>query len=128
MFTLEQINDIHDEFGNGDTLPQYLQELNSIGVLTYDSYIFDGHSEYFGINGFSLISPPVHAFIAVADVSNQHRFLEHLNLHKEQTTSYLEMSKGLGESGVNRWTIDTVNMSLCYFDRGGNRMLFEAIK
>jgi len=32
MFTLEQINDIHDRLGNADTLSQYLEALKNIGV------------------------------------------------------------------------------------------------
>jgi hypothetical protein len=44
MFT---INQIHDTYGRAATLAQYLQALRAIGVETYDSYITDGHSEYF---------------------------------------------------------------------------------
>jgi hypothetical protein len=82
MFTLGQINEIHDEFGRADMLPQYLQTLKGIGVRKYDSFIFDGHSEYFGKNGYCVISPPIHSVLVVAETSNQHKFLEHLNLHK----------------------------------------------
>lgn len=127
MFTLGQINEIHDQFGRADTLPQYLQALNAIGVHKYDSFIFDGHSEYLGKNGFSVISPPVHPVLAVAETSNQHKFLEHLDFHKEQKTSYLEMSKGLADSGVEKWTFDTNNLALTYYDKAGNEMLAEAI-
>jgi len=35
MFTLEQINDIHDRLGNADTLSQYLEALKNIGVGKY---------------------------------------------------------------------------------------------
>lgn len=127
MFTLEQINEIHDQFGRADTLPEYLQTLKSIGVRKYDAFIFDGHSEYFGENGFSVISPPVHSVLAVAETSNQRKFFEHLELHKQQKTSYLEMSKGLADSGVKKWTFDTIQMTLTYYDKVGNEMLTEAI-
>ena len=98
MFRLVQINDIHDQFGRAATLLQYLQALNAIGVRKYDSFIFDGHPEYFGKNGNKVASPPVHAVLAVAETSNQHKFLEHLNLHKQQKTSYLEIMKCLPKS------------------------------
>ena len=42
MFTLEQINEIHDRLGHAETLPQYLEPLRSIGVDYYDSFITDG--------------------------------------------------------------------------------------
>lgn len=128
MFTLGQINEIHDQFGRADTLPQYLQALSAIGVDKYDSFIFDGHSEYFGKNGYSVISPPVHAALVVADTSNQDKFLEHLNLHEQQKTSYLEMSKGLADSGVKKWTFDTNDLTLTYYDKAENEMLVEAIQ
>jgi uncharacterized protein DUF1398 len=56
MFTLEQINNIHDRLGNAETLLQYLEALRNIGVNKYDSFIADGHSEYFGKGGHKVIS------------------------------------------------------------------------
>jgi len=47
MFTLEQINEIHDRLGKGESFAQYVEALNAIGVETYDSGIlhakFGGH-------------------------------------------------------------------------------------
>jgi uncharacterized protein YbcV (DUF1398 family) len=37
------------------------------------------------------------------------------------------MSKGLADSGVKKWTFDTNNMTLTYYDKAGNEMLAEAI-
>lgn len=127
MFTLGQINEIHDRFGRSDTLPQYLQALKAIGVRKYDSFIFDGHSEYFGDNGHKVISPPVHETLAVAETSNQHEFLEHLELHNHRKTSYMEMSRGLADSGIEKWTFNTSDMTITYYDRAGNQMATKAI-
>ena len=55
MFTFEQINDIHDRLGNAETLAQYLEALKNIGVDKYDSFITDGHSEYFGKDGNEML-------------------------------------------------------------------------
>ena len=57
MFTLEEINDIHDRLGEAETLPQYLEALKNIGVDKYDSFITDGHSEYFGKGDYKIVSP-----------------------------------------------------------------------
>ena len=127
MFTLEQINEIHDTFGSMDTLPKYLQALNTIGVDTCDSYLTDGHSEYFGKNGEQLSSPPIHERFAIAEKCSREKFLKHLELHKQQKTSYLEMSKGLADSGVEKWTFDTNNMTLTYYDKAGDMMLTESV-
>ena len=59
MFTLDQINRIHDQLGKAATLRQYLQALKAIGVDKCDSFITDGHSEYSG-KGHKVISPAGH--------------------------------------------------------------------
>src|SRR5262249_4793784 len=92
MFTLEQINAIHDTLGSAESLAQYVKALSALGVETYDSYIMDGHSEYVGKNGHTIISPPAHETITIADTSNKEQFLKHLDLHNQGKTSYVEMS------------------------------------
>jgi hypothetical protein len=106
MFTLEQINDAHDRVGNAATLAAYLRELHSIGVESVTSYLCDGHSEFFGSAGYSLESPSAHEPLTIADASNRERFIEHLHLHSQQKTSYVEMSKGwpTAASRNGRWT------------------------
>ena len=128
MFTLEQINNIHDRLGNAETLSQYLEALKNIGVDKYDSFITDGHSEYFGKGGHKVGSPPVHEKLTIAETSNRESFLKHLNLHNDGKTSYLEMSKGLADSGIEKWTFDMNKMTIAYYDKDGNEMLVEAIK
>jgi uncharacterized protein YbcV (DUF1398 family) len=128
MFTLEQINDIHDRLGNADTLPQYLEALKNIGVDKYDSFITDGHSEYFGKGGHTIVSPPMHELLSIAETSNRETFLKHLDLHNQGKTSYLEMSRGLALSGIEKWTFDTNKKTIAYYDKGGNEILVERIK
>ncbi len=127
MFTLEQIDDIHSKFGKMDMLEQYLKALNVIGVCKVDSFLRDGHSEYLGEDGFTLASPPAHDILEVATASNASELLEQLRLHKQHKTNYLQMSKGLASSGVEKWTFDTNAMTLTYFDKTGNEMLIETI-
>ena len=51
----------------------------------------------------------------------------HLRLHSEGRTSYLEMSKGLADSGVEKWTFDTNELTVAYYDRAGNELLVEQV-
>jgi len=127
VFTLDQINDIHERLGKQATLPQYLQALKTIGVDKYDSFITDGHSEYYGNDSQKVVSPPVHEKFAIAKTSNREGLLRHLNLHNQGKTNYVEMSKGLAESGIEKWTFDTSKMTIAYYDKDGRRMLVEAI-
>lgn len=128
MFTLEQIDDIHHRFGKSDTLSQYLEALKNIGVDKYDSFITDGHSEYFGRHGYKVVSPPVYEEISIAETCNRESFLKHLNLHNQGKTNYLEMCKGLADSGIEKWTFDTNNLTIAYYDPVGNEILIETIK
>jgi len=128
MFTLEEIDKIHERFGNAETLAQYLQALWAIGVLRQDSFITDGHSEYYGQDGYTVSSPTIHGAFPVANASNQKELLQHLDLHGQHKTSYLEMVKGLADSGVEKWTFDTNAMTITYYDRAGNIMKAESVE
>jgi uncharacterized protein YbcV (DUF1398 family) len=47
--------------------------------------------------------------------------------HEQGETSYLEMSKGLADSGIERWTVDTHAMTMTFYDRSGDVLLVEKI-
>ena len=127
MFTLEQIDDIHDRLGHQDTLVQYLRALNAIGVERSDSFLVDGHSEYFGQGGETVVAPPAHEVLAIAGTSSRDELLEHLARHSEGKTSYVDMSKGLAQSGVEKWSFDTSALTITYYDKAGNELLTEAV-
>jgi uncharacterized protein YbcV (DUF1398 family) len=128
LFTIEQINDAHERLGSAATLAQYVHELRSIGVERYSSYLSDGHSEYFGKDGSVVSSPAVHETPIIADTSNREQFLEHLELHNQQKTSYVEMSRGLASCGIEKWAVDATLMTMTFYDKAGNQMLVEAIE
>ena len=127
MFTLEQINELHNQLGTAESLAQYVKALNALGIETYDSYLMDGHSEYFGKSGQRVISPAVHEMLTIADISSKEQFLTHLNLHSQGKTSYLEMSKGLADSGIEKWTVDTKNMTMTFYDKLKAEVFAESI-
>jgi uncharacterized protein YbcV (DUF1398 family) len=127
MFTLKQINEIHDRAGNEETLGLYLRELRAIGVDTYDSYITDGHSVYIGEDGQQLESPPAHERFEVAETSDREAFLAHMSLVEQGKLGYVEMSRAFAGSGVEKWTFDTQKMTLTYYGIDGMVMLAEEI-
>ena len=128
MFTLEQIDDIHDRLGSQDTLVQYLQALNAIGVERTDSFIADGHSEHFGQGGEKVVTPPAHEVLTIAGTSSRDGLVEALALHGQGKTSYAEMSKALAGSGVEKWSFDTNALTIAYYDKTGNELLVEAVR
>ena len=128
MFTLAQINAIHDQLGSANTLFEYVCALNAIGVEKVDSYVTDGHSEYFGTHGHKVSSPPAHNPLTVAKTSNRESFLRHLTLHDQGKTTYIEMSEELAASGIEKWTVDINKATMTFYDTAGNEMRSEAIQ
>jgi uncharacterized protein YbcV (DUF1398 family) len=127
LFTIEQIDGLHARLGNAKTFKAYVLALKAIGVQRYDSCLADGHSEYFGQSGYRVVSPPVHEVLPVAETSHREAFLEHLRRHEQRETTYLEMSSGLAQSGIEKWTVDTVRMTMTFYDKSGREMLVEQI-
>ncbi len=128
MFTLEQINEAHARLGSAKTFVEYVRALKALGVERYDSYLADGHSEYFGSGGYRVVSPAEHEVLAVAETSQRETFLEHLRRHEQRRTSYLEMSTGLAQSGIEKWTVDMGQMTMTFYDKAGTEMLIEQIR
>jgi uncharacterized protein YbcV (DUF1398 family) len=54
-------------------------------------------------------------------------FLQHLHRHERRETTYLEMSRGLAQSGIEKWTVDTGRMTMTFCDKAGREMLVEHI-
>jgi uncharacterized protein YbcV (DUF1398 family) len=109
------------------TLPEYVRALKALGVERYDSFLADGHSEYFGQGGHRVASPPVHEVLPVAETGQGETFLQHLRRHEQGQTTYLEMSTGLAQSGIEKWTVDTGRMTMTFYDKAGREMLVEQI-
>ena len=128
MFTLEQITDIHDRLGNSDTLRPYLGALREIGVARYDSYVTDGHSEYFGADGERLLGPAFHEAFVIAETCDKGQFLQYMQQVEQGGVGYVEMSMALADYGVEKWTFDAEQLTITYVDRAGNVLLEENIR
>lgn len=124
---MEQIDDLHTRLGKAETLFEYARALHAIGVETYDSYLTDGHSEYFGKDGYKVVSPPYHESLSVADTSNKEQFLKYMQLVEQGGLGYLEMSNVLADSGIEKWTVNTAEATMTYCDKSGNKLLVERL-
>jgi uncharacterized protein YbcV (DUF1398 family) len=122
---MAQIDDLHARLGRAASLIDYLRGLAAIGVVRFESFVTDGHSEFVSADGYQLVSPIYHQPLAVAEVSDRDAFLEHLRRHSAGETSYLEMSQGLAASGIEKWIADTAALTMTYRDRAGVALLIE---
>jgi len=56
MFTIEQIKEAHAKVKSGADFPNYIQDLIILGVKGYDTFVSDGHTEYYGVNNYTVAS------------------------------------------------------------------------
>ncbi len=63
MFTIEQINAVHEKLGTMKGFLSYVTALKLPGVEKYDSYLSDRHAQYY------VESEPVHEKLLIADNS-----------------------------------------------------------
>jgi uncharacterized protein YbcV (DUF1398 family) len=127
MFTIEQVNRLHERLASARTFPKYVRALQALGVERYDYYLADGHSQYSGQGSHKIVSPPLHEVLPVAEAGQRETFLEHLRRHRQRQTTYLEMSRGLARSGIEKWAVDTSMMTMRFYDKAGTEMLVEWI-
>ena len=127
MFTLEEIDEWHERLGSAETLAEFVQALAALGVDSCDSFVRDRQSDYWGTGRHRVTSPAVHDVLAVAQTSDRDAFLGHLRRHERGETSYIEMSKGMAASGIERWSVDTRAMTMTFYDGSGEALLVEQI-
>ncbi len=127
MFTLEQIAAAHSHVKSGADFPAYVQALISLGVKHYETFVTDGHAEYFGADGFTLTSPAKYPALDVALTSNAARFQERLAMHQAGETDYMTFCQDAAAAGVEKWRVDTEALTCTYLDRSGTILLAEII-
>jgi uncharacterized protein YbcV (DUF1398 family) len=69
----------------------------------------------------------VYEVFRVAETSQRETFIQHLRCHEQPQTNYLEMSRGLAQSGIEKWTVDTGRMTMTFYDKVGREILVEQI-
>lgn len=94
MFTIADVEDVHDRLGTAATLPEYLRELNAMGVARSHSFLSDGHSEYVSEDGHRVAGPATHEPLVVAEAASPDQARDLLERHSRGESSYFEMSKG----------------------------------
>ncbi|MBF4519135.1 DUF1398 domain-containing protein [Flavobacterium sp. ANB] len=127
MFTIDQIKDAHSKVKSGADFPNYIQDLIILGVKGYDTFVNDGHVEYYGVNNYNVTADEKYAEIKVADTANKERFIEFLVMHQDGQTDYLTFCNHAAQCGIAKWRVDIIEMTCTYFDKAENEILIEKI-
>ena len=58
MFTVAQIEKAHEKVKSGAGFPAYIREIKQLGVIAFETWVIDSHTEYYGKNDFKTKSLP----------------------------------------------------------------------
>ena len=127
MFTIDQIKTAHSRIKTGADFPGYVQVIIKLGVILYETYVSDGHTEYTGKEGYKISSGDKYGKLIVADKSNVLQFKIDLKEHQQGKTNYQEFCDSCAKKAVEKWTVNTTTMTCTYYDKSGTEMLKESI-
>jgi len=127
MFTIAQIKEAHSRVKSGADFPAYIQELIALGIKGYDTFVNDGHVEYFGADNYRVAATETYDPITIAASANKERFIEFLVMHQDGETDYLTFCNHAGQCGIAKWSVNIIEMTCTYFDKSGAVILIEKI-
>jgi len=127
MFTIAQIHEAHEKVKSGTDFPKYIQEIKNLGVIGFETFVLDSHTEYYGLDNFKTESEAMYANLEISDASNKTEFVERLQRHQRGETDYFTFCKDCAETGIEKWIVSLTEMTCIYYDKNGNEILIEQI-
>lgn len=127
MFTLQQIDEAHNNVKTGADFPQYIKQIKGIGVTAFETWVSDSHTEYFGRNSFRIKSPAKFDDLIIIDESQKEQFINYLKLHQCGETDYNAFCHHCAESGIERWVVDLDHYTCTYYNKLGEEVLLESL-
>lgn len=127
MFTLEQIKAAHANVKSGADFPRYFEDIQSLGVAWYETFVTDGHTVYYGTNDYNTSSPARYPALPIATVANAQQFKQDLRAHQQGKTDYPTFCGQCAALGVVKWIVRMDARTCTYYDAHNNVLLTEVI-
>ncbi len=127
MFTAKQIKEAHGKVRTGADFPSFIKEIKSMGVNYYETFVKDGHTDYFGANDHQVSTAAKFQTLAISEEANTNAFVSNLKAHQQGNTDYMTFCRDCAQSGIEKWAVCTDTMTCTYFDRSGIKVLTEDI-
>lgn len=127
MFTVEQIRQAHSKVKSGADFPAYIQEIKALGVTFYETYVEDGHTDYYGANEYKTTAPAKYEKLLIAEAVHPEEFKKELKEHQQGKTDFLTFINACARMGIEKWAVCMDKMTCTYFDASGNEILVELI-
>ncbi len=127
MFTIEQIHEAHSKVKSGADFPKYMQDIIALGVTSFETFVLDNRTNYYGENNFKISSEGFLETLIIAEKSNVEQFKLDLKSHQQGKTDYITFLKDCAKSGIDKWIVLMDKMTCTYYDKSGNEMVVEVI-
>lgn len=127
MFTIDQIKAAHSEVQSGADFPKYIQDIKTLGVKSFTTYVSDSHTAYHSVDGDFVQSPGMYEVLPVEDVVDIEEFKHDLEIHQDGQTGYYRFCQDCAKSGIEKWVVDLDAMTCIYYDKAGVEILVEEI-
>ena len=126
-FTIDQIKAAHSKVKSGADFPNYVNDLIVMGVTSYETFVTDGHTIYYGQSGFSVTSDTKYPALTIAQTSNTSAFKNDLKAHQQGKSDYPTFCSQCALYGIEKWVVVMEDRSCTYYDLSGNVILTEDI-
>ena len=127
MFTAEQIKVAHSKVKSGADFPAYIKEIKALGVTHYETYVTDGHIDFYGANNYTVKVPAKYEPLVIAETCDSKQFKSDLKAHQQGKTNYPTFCEDSAKSGIEKWIVSMDEMTCTYYDKAGNNILVELI-
>ena len=127
MFTIEQIHEAHSKVKSGADFPKYMQDIIALGVTSFETFVLDNRTNYYGENNFKISSEGFLETLIIAEKCNVEQFKLDLKSHQQGKTDYITFLKDCAKSGIDKWIVLMDKMTCTYYDKSGNEMVVEVI-
>ncbi|MBS1782299.1 MAG: DUF1398 family protein [Bacteroidetes bacterium] len=127
MFTIEQIEAAHSKVKSGAEFPKYIQEIKSMGVIAFETWVNDSRTVYFGKNDYKIASQPKNDKLIIENITDKVKFAYSLKIHQQGETNFQTFCKHCAATGIEKWIVDLEKMTCTYYDHSGNSVLIEKI-
>lgn len=127
MFSVNQIKEAHSKVKSGADFPAYIQDIKKLGVAFYETFVTDGHTDYYGVNDYKTSSISMYSTLTIAQVANIEQFKADIKAHQQGKTDYTTFCNDCAKSGIEKWAVCMDKMTCTYYDKAGNEILVEQI-
>jgi len=127
MFTVEQIQTAHSKVKSGADFPAYIKEIKLLGVSYYETFVSDGHTDFFGASDYKTSSTAKYDVLKIAETSQTEQFKLGLTAHQQGDSDYLTFCNDCAKSGIEKWAVSIDKMICTYYDKAGKEMLVENV-